>query len=163
MGTEYSARDSAAACVPAAQRMQPLRPPIHRILTCTQIPSQLDSTQTREVQQCPDCSHACLTRARILVGQIQCESVLQLTQFDQTHTVMSTIAITSIIDQLNLHQLTRTRGRSAACFGGFRSAVHARASRDAHGDGRTWRRTVMERSRIAPKLPHYFPRASARR
>ena len=36
----------------------------------TQIPSQLDSTQTREVQQCPDCSHACLTRARILVGQI---------------------------------------------------------------------------------------------
>ena len=37
----------------------------------------------------------------------QCESALQLTQFDQTHTVNSTLAVTSIIDQLNLHQLTK--------------------------------------------------------
>ena len=69
----------------------------------------------------------------------QCESALQLTQFDQTHTVNSTIAITSIIDQQNLHQLTRTRGRSAACFGGFRSGARARramhTAMGAHGEG----------------------------
>ena len=65
----------------------------------------------------------------------ECESALQLTHFDQTktHTETSTPAIAAIIDQLNLHQLTRTRGRSAACFRGFRSG--ARASRDAHGMG----------------------------
>ena len=69
----------------------------------------------------------------------QCESALQLTQFDQTHTDVFTIATTSIIDQLNLHQLTRTRGRSAACFGGFRSGVRARRAMHmamgAHGEG----------------------------
>ena len=56
----------------------------------------------------------------------ECESALQLTHFDQTHTDTSTPAIAAIIDQLNLHQLTRTRGRSAACFRGFRSGARAR-------------------------------------
>ena len=69
----------------------------------------------------------------------QCESALQFLQFDQTHTVNLTIAITSIIDQQNLHQLTRTRGRSAACFGGFRSGARARRAMHmamgAHGEG----------------------------
>ena len=69
----------------------------------------------------------------------QCESALQLTQFDQTHSVYSKIAIISTIDQLNLHQLTRTRGRSAACFGGFRSGARARRAvhmaMGAHGEG----------------------------
>ena len=37
----------------------------------------------------------------------QCESARRLTQFAQMHTESSTVAITSIIDQLNLHQLTK--------------------------------------------------------
>ena len=83
---------------------------------------------------------SCMFDARAHIGRAdQCESVLQLTQFDQTHTVMSTIAISSIIDQLNLHQLTRTRGSSAACFGGLWSGARARRAMDmamgAHGEG----------------------------
>ena len=67
---------------------------------------------------------SCMFVGRAHIGRAdQCESALQLTQFDQTHTDNSTNDITSIIDQLNLHQLTRTRGRSAACFGGFRSGA----------------------------------------
>ena len=69
----------------------------------------------------------------------ECESALQLTHFDQTHTDTSTPAIAAIIDQLNLHQLTRTRGSSAACFHGFRSGARARRPMDmamgAHGEG----------------------------
>ena len=74
----------------------------------------------------------------------QCESALRLTQFDQTHTDNSTNDITSIIDQLNLHQLTRTRGRSAACFGGFRMLERGRHARVARC---TWLWAHMEKDR----------------
>ena len=83
---------------------------------------------------------SCMFVGRAHIGRAdQCESALQLTQFDQTHTDNSTNDITSIIDQLNLHQLTRTRGRSAACFGGFRRGARARRAMHmamgAHGEG----------------------------
>ena len=45
----------------------------------------------------------------------QCESARRLTQFAQMHTVVSTLAITSIIDQLNLHQPSSSaRGAESA-------------------------------------------------
>ena len=44
-----------------------------------------------------------------------------------------------ILGGQNLHQLTRTRGRTAACFGGFRTDARARRAMDmtmrAHGEG----------------------------
>ena len=89
---------------------------------------------------CATTRRACMFDAGAHIGCAdQCQSAHQLTHFDQTHTVNSTTEITPILISQNSHQLTRSRGSSAARFGGFRSGARARRAMDmamgAHGEG----------------------------
>ena len=105
------------------------------------------NSDPQEVQQCPDCSHACLTRPRILVRQFSARvhfSFCSLTK----HTL-------SIQHLRSSHwwfaELASVNGNPRKLCSVFRRVPE----RCAHGDGRTWRRTasrLLMRSRRGFRL-----------